>query len=166
MHESKTEDGRGMASEKQTRRQFCGRLASVAALGGALGTILEGCGGSPTGPGTFSPLPVVTGNTVGTATTVSIDASSPLSAVGGAALVNAGSNLFLVAHTAADTFVALGAICTHQRCIITGYSGQDYVCPCHGSQYAFTGQVLSGPAPFSLPTYPTQYAAGVLTISA
>jgi cytochrome b6-f complex iron-sulfur subunit len=81
------------------------------------------------------------------------------------ALVTTSVGDLLVAHTTDGAFVALSATCTHQACLITGYAGQDYVCPCHGSEYSQTGQVLSGPAPASLPRYQTQFTGNVLTIT-
>jgi cytochrome b6-f complex iron-sulfur subunit len=73
---------------------------------------------------------------------------------------------FLVAHTAQNSFVALNAICTHETCTITGFGNQNYVCPCHGSTFDVNGRVLSGPASVALRQYPTQFASGVVTITA
>jgi Rieske Fe-S protein len=43
--------------------------------------------------------------------------------------------------------VAFSAICTHLGCTVAP-AGNQYHCPCHGSVYdAFTGSVISGPAP-------------------
>ena len=64
-----------------------------------------------------------------------------------------------------DTFSALSSICTHQTCAINGHSGQTFV-PCHGSQFDSSGRVLNGPAPSALRQYQTQFAGGVLTITA
>jgi len=154
----------------QTRREFCAnacRGASVAALAGALGAMLEGCGGgNPTGPeSSANPLPVVTGDATSAAVTLTVDSGSPLAAVGGMALVQTSIGDFLVAHTGDGTYVALSATCTHQACTITGYSNQDYVCPCHGSMYSTSGQVLSGPAPRALARYQTQLSGNLLTIT-
>jgi cytochrome b6-f complex iron-sulfur subunit len=96
---------------------------------------------------------------------VPVDSASPLAATGSLALVTSAAGNVLVARTAGDTFVALTATCTHQACQITGYSGQTYVCPCHGSQFDESGRVVSGPATRSLTQYRTQFAGGVLTIS-
>jgi Rieske Fe-S protein len=61
--------------------------------------------------------------------------------------------------------VALSATCTHQNCTITGQYNQDFVCPCHGSMFSASGQVLSGPAPRALTRYQTQLSGDVLTIT-
>jgi cytochrome b6-f complex iron-sulfur subunit len=80
--------------------------------------------------------------------------------------VQSALGLFLVARTGQNTFSALSAICTHQTCTITGFEGQTYVCPCHGSQFSTGGQVISGPAPTSLRQFATQFDGNVLTIAA
>jgi len=161
-----------MDLDPQTRRQFCTRTcsaAAVAALGGAFGAVLQSCGGSsPTSPGggNAASLPTINGTVAGATILVTIDASSPLAAVGSVALVRSGSGNVLVARTSQDAFSALSSTCTHQGCAITGYSGQTFVCPCHGAQFDSSGRVLSGPAPTALRQYSTQFASGVLTISA
>jgi cytochrome b6-f complex iron-sulfur subunit len=130
-----------MDLDRQTRRQFCNRTcstAALAALGGVLASVLESCGGG----------------------------SSPTSASGGMALVRSASGNVLVAHTAQDAFTALSASCTHQGCAITGYADQAFVCPCHGARFDANGRVLSGPAPTALRQYQAQLADNVLTISA
>ena len=148
-----------------TRREFCARAASLAAAGGVF-TILQACGGSPTSPSNAPALPVVTGTRVTGGVTVNIDAGSPLAATGSAALVQSSGGTFLVARTDAASFVALTATCTHQTCTITGFSSPTYVCPCHGSTFDVNGRVLGGPAPTALRQFPTQFANGVLTITA
>jgi cytochrome b6-f complex iron-sulfur subunit len=150
---------------RQTRRRFCAQAATVAAFGGVLGNILQGCS-SPTSPTNAPSLPTVNGTRISGGITLSIDANSPLSAVGSAALVQTSIGDFLVARTAQSSFVALSAICTHQTCTITGFGNQNYVCPCHGSTFDVNGRVLAGPAPASLRQYPAQFTNGILTISA
>jgi nitrite reductase/ring-hydroxylating ferredoxin subunit len=154
-----------IACEGRTRRAFCAQAATLAIFGGALGAILDGCG-SPTSPSNAQPLPTVNGTRVTGGITLAIDASSPLSAVGSAALMQTAIGPFLVAHTGQNVFVALDAICTHQTCTISGFSNQTYVCPCHGSTFDTSGHVTGGPAPTSLRQYPTQFTNGVLTITA
>jgi Rieske Fe-S protein len=159
-----------MDSKEQTRRRFCGRtcqVASVLALGGALATILESCGGGgPTSPsGGPSALPTVSGALAGSTITVTVSGTA-LATTGALALVTTPGGDVLVARTGADTFVALTARCTHQACEITGYAGQTFVCPCHGSRFDTGGQVLNGPAVSPLRQYQTQLAGDVLTITA
>ena len=151
--------------EHTTRREFCAHACQAVSLA-ALGAIAQGCGGSPTSPSGSAPaLPTAAASVVGGAIVLTIDAASPLSALGSAALVETSSGRFLVAHTAVDTFVAVTAICTHEGCTITGFSNQAYVCPCHGSRFNTNGGVVSGPASTSLRRFTTQFANSTLTIS-
>jgi len=159
------EQMKNMICDRQTRRTLCRQAATLAIFGGALGTIFEGCS-SPTSPGNDRLLPIVNGTRVNGGITLAIDLSSPLSAVGSAALMQTSVGDFLVAHTAQNSFVALTAICTHQTCTITGFGNQNYVCPCHGSTFDINGRVLGGPAPAPLHQYPTQFINGVLTVTA
>ena len=133
-----------------------------------LGSLAQACsGGGPTSPSARS-VPLLAGATatlVNGAVTLTIDAASPLSAVGGAALVQSPLGTLLVVRTAQGSFAALTAICTHEACTITGFDGSVFVCPCHGSEYNTSGRVLSGPAPSSLRQFTTQFAGNVLTIS-
>jgi Rieske Fe-S protein len=148
------------------RREFCTRachLASLAAIGG----LLSHCGGGPTAPGDLgTPLPTVSANRVNGVITLTIDAGSPLAAVGGAALVQSAGADFLVTRTAQDACTVLTALCTHQACTITGFSNAIYICPCHGSEFDTAGHVVRGPAQAALHQFPSQLGNGVLTISA
>ncbi len=130
---------------------------------------LQGCGGggSPTSAGGSgrTTLPTINATASGATTTVAIDATSPLASPGSVAFVNSGAGSYLVARTSQDVFSALTTRCTHEPCTITGYSGQTFVCPCHGSQFDATGRVLGGPARTALRQYATQFANNVLTIS-
>lgn len=147
-----------------TRRQFCLRALSIAALV----PLAEACGGAgnPNGPsGAVPQLPVINATVANNAVAITIDASSPLASVGGAALVNYGTGALLVARVAQGSFNAMSATCTHQTCTITGYSSGRFVCPCHGSTFDTSGHVLGGPAPRPLPTLTAQFNNNVLTIS-
>jgi cytochrome b6-f complex iron-sulfur subunit len=155
-----------LTSEATSRREFCQQACHAASLA-ALGILLPGCGGNPTGPsGVNVPaLPQLTSTIANGAFTLTIDASSPLNTVGNAALIQASGRVFLVARTAQDSFAALTAICTHATCTITGFQNQDYVCPCHGSRYNTAGQVLSGPAPRALAQFASAFAGNILTVT-
>ena len=147
------------------RRLFCVQACQAASLA-AIGALLPGCGGNPNSPSSSAPaLPTVSGSAAGGAITVSVDASSPLATVGGAALVQSGSGNFLVSRTAQDAFTALTAVCTHEACTVTGFQNSRYVCPCHGSQYSTSGTVVQGPASRALQQFATRFANNVLTIT-
>jgi cytochrome b6-f complex iron-sulfur subunit len=160
-----------MSSEEQTRRQFCRHVcqaASLATLGGALAVALEGCGGgnpAGSGGGSFQTLPILNGTLGNGSISVAVDATSPLAAVGSAALVQSPVGYFLVAHTGQDAFSALTANCTHQACVVSGYRSGTFVCPCHGSQFTTDGRVVAGPAPTALRQYATQFSSGVVTVA-
>jgi cytochrome b6-f complex iron-sulfur subunit len=159
---------------QQTRREFCAQacqMASAAALAGSMGALLPGCsggGGSITGgslPPDVPALSTLSATAASGAATVNIDAGSPLAAVGSAALVHSPSGLLLVAHTGPDTFTAVTATCTHESCTITGFTGESFVCPCHGSRFSTSGTVQNGPATRALRSFATRFAGNVLTIS-
>jgi len=155
-------------TQKQTRREFClhaCQAASLTVFGSAFSAFLAGCGSEnpvdSSGGNIARIQAAVANNTI----TLTIDANSPLAAVGSAALVQASGNSLLVARTAQDSFTAVTAICTHQACVITGYNNQIYSCPCHGSQFNTSGRVVRGPATSALRTFQTQFANNQLTIS-
>lgn len=152
-----------LSAAAPTRRAFCVQAVSIVALG----ALIEACGGgSPTAPsGSVPALPIVGATASGGTVSIPIDASSPLASVGGAALVETSAGSFLVARTSQDGFTALTAICTHQTCTITGFAGQEFVCPCHGSRFGTNGAVLNGPAARPLRSFATQFAGGVLIVS-
>jgi len=133
----------------------------------SIASLAQGCGGSPNSPSGSNapPLPTISANVASGSISLTIDAASPLNAVGGAALVQTSSGNFLVSRTAQDTFVALTAICTHEQCTVTGFQNARYVCPCHGSQYSTSGTVVQGPAVQPLRQFATRFSGSVLTIT-
>jgi Rieske Fe-S protein len=58
-----------------------------------------------------------------------------------------------VRRLASGEFVAVLASCTHQGCQPEPV-GDRLLCPCHGSEFAFDGTVLGGPAERPLTRYP------------
>ncbi len=147
------------------RRDFCLRTCQAASLL-VVGSLIDGCSGSPMSSGSGAPLATVSGAVAGRTVTLTIDSSSPLAAVGGAALVQTTLGSFLVAHTAQDTFTAMTAVCTHEGCTVTEFDGSLFICPCHGSEYSTSGGVVQGPAPSALARFTTQFVNNVLTFSA
>jgi len=146
-----------------SRRRFCAGACQVAS-GATLATLFVGCGGSPTSPnGPAAMLDVASGRFSGSSVQVTV-AGSALDNVGGAVLVNSMAGMFLLARTGASAFSAVDAICSHESCTITGFDGDIYVCPCHGSRYNRSGRVVNGPATASLRQFATTFADGVVTI--
>ena len=152
---------RSAMSDTPSRRDFCVGLTLLSVAG-----LLPACGGSSTSPSGDAPmLPTINASVATGKIALTINASSPLNAVGSAALVQTSSGSFLVAQTAAGSFTALTATCTHEQCTVTGFQSPQYVCPCHGSRYSTSGAVVQGPAPRALQSFATVFANGVLTIT-
>jgi Rieske Fe-S protein len=107
----------------------------------------------------------VSGALVSRTLTITVDAASPLAAVGGAATVTVSSGTYLVARTAQSTFTTVTAVCTHEGCAVSGFANSLYVCPCHGSEFHTTGAVVQGPASSPLRQFPTTFQNNVVTIS-
>ena len=60
----------------------------------------------------------------------------------------------VVMRVAADAFVAVDAVCTHQFCTVRPKADGILHCPCHGSEFSADGsQVLAGPAAAPLQHY-------------
>lgn len=52
-------------------------------------------------------------------------------------------------------FLAVYRRCTHLGCAVTYDQGtQQFVCPCHGSEFTMDGDVLNAPAPRPLDVFP------------
>ena len=52
----------------------------------------------------------------------------------------------------AEALIAVNAFCTHQGCTVA-WAGESFDCPCHGSKFGTTGEVLSGPASDALGSF-------------
>ncbi len=147
-----------------SRRRFCAGACQAASCA-TLATVFSACGGGPTSPsGMASKLGVLSGRFAGSAVSVNI-AGSALADVGGAVLVESVAGVFLLARMSASAFSAIEAVCTHEGCTVTGADGAAYVCPCHGSRYNRSGQVIGGPAKASLRQYASTFTDGVVTIA-
>lgn len=60
--------------------------------------------------------------------------------------------------------IALSARCPHQGCEVQPPRDGRLRCPCHASEFAVTGQKLSGPAPNGLDTYEAEVDEDSITI--
>jgi Rieske Fe-S protein len=54
-------------------------------------------------------------------------------------------------------------ICTHKECTLNT-AGPILVCPCHGSEFSFRGEVLKGPANKNLSVFPVKETSTNYTI--
>lgn len=84
-----------------------------------------------------------------------------LLAVGGSALItyDAGSTLLLINRASAVNFHVLNPTCTHAGCRAGIYeaANRGISCPCHGSFFDISGQVLNGPAQRPLASYASNF---------
>ncbi|MDR3625751.1 MAG: ubiquinol-cytochrome c reductase iron-sulfur subunit [Ignavibacteriaceae bacterium] len=156
---------------KFNRRNFFVKMiqgAAVLSVPAALSTFLESCmkSSNPLDSGNTSSLTQIQGSISGNTVIVTVDSSSPLSKTGSAAAINYTNGQLLVDHPSGNQFTALSSICTHAGCTVSGFdSGSNqFVCPCHGSRYDLSGNVVQGPASQALPQYQTSFANNVLTI--
>jgi cytochrome b6-f complex iron-sulfur subunit len=53
-----------------------------------------------------------------------------------------------------EGIIAISLVCTHLGCTVEeNEDGEGFTCPCHGSRYSKSGNVLEGPATKTLPRY-------------
>jgi nitrite reductase/ring-hydroxylating ferredoxin subunit len=135
-------------SEMIHRREF----VVTCALAGA--GVLAGCVAMVT-----HPVPVADGRV-----RLSLDAYPELAKPDGAIRILPAAAADPVYVLAIDgAFRAVSPICTHRGCTVE-VQGTRLVCPCHGSTYDRTGQVLRGPAERALTAYPIRREGNVLII--
>ncbi len=62
-------------------------------------------------------------------------------------------------------FLALSRTCTHLGCSVPWDAEKNqFVCPCHGSTFGMTGEVLTSPAPRPLDIYPVRIENGIVKV--
>ena len=147
-------------NETNPRRAFLGR--SAAATGGIV-LALSGVAAAdeaPAGAENAAAKADLKANAK-VETVLKLDEHGDLAKIGGSEIVDTAAGKIIVAHVAADKYVACSAICTHKGCEI-GYAHDDqqFVCPCHFAAFALDGTVKRGPAKKNLKSY----AAGATAV--
>jgi Rieske Fe-S protein len=58
-----------------------------------------------------------------------------------------GGQRFAIYRTMNGDLISLSAVCPHMGCLVSwNPAAETWDCPCHGSRFAKTGEVISGPA--------------------
>ncbi|ARA94132.1 hypothetical protein AWN76_013865 [Rhodothermaceae bacterium RA] len=136
-----------------SRRDFLRTSCCSAALF-AMGWSLTGCDSSGMEEETEDPPSPESGITI-SGNTITLDLTGTQANV----LAQAGGFLFIqAAKTVAinvngQTIRAFTSVCTHQQCDINAFQNDAMVCPCHGSRFNTSGQVVQGPASAPLTEY-------------
>lgn len=144
---------------KASRRSF------VVATGTTLAGTLAGCGGGGSSPSTPStPAPTPTPAPSG-------ELHLPLMGVGetvaaSARLVGELVTPLAVTRLGEAEAVTVSRICTHESCTVAlpGAPGATLDCPCHGSRFRTSGQVVNGPAARALSQFPTRIVGNEVVI--
>jgi Rieske Fe-S protein len=72
-------------------------------------------------------------------------------------------HVLLVRH--GSEMLALSDACTHNKCYVDYLPEQRLIfCPCHGSQFSLTGNVLRGPASLPLQRFPVVIQQGDVVV--
>jgi len=79
--------------------------------------------------------------------------NADLAKIGGSILLDDENMLIRISQT---QFEAINLICRHKGCTVE-LTGDQFVCPCHGSEYDINGKVTHGPAKANLRTWETKY---------
>lgn len=62
-------------------------------------------------------------------------------------------------------FLALSRTCSHLGCSLNWDAEKGkFICPCHGSSFSLTGEVLTSPAPSPLDYYPVRIENGIVKV--
>ena len=133
-----------MMSRKEFLKSASGLLTVAAAS--PLGALLEGCTASA-----FTIHAAVVENKVVIPLTTLPDLTQPNSYA--KVYVSQYGNPFIVFSREGGELWAVLSTCSHKGCEVRKLR-TSFECPCHGSEYDLWGNVLRGPAPTSLESYP------------
>lgn len=63
-----------------------------------------------------------------------------------------------------NRIIALSAICPHLGCLVK-YRAEGFIqCPCHDGRFDFSGNVIAGPPPRPLVSYPVRVARDIIVL--
>ena len=84
---------------------------------------------------------------------------------GAAKEVSFGVTPLIVINRKGKGYIALSRVCTHLGCLV-GFNRKDeqLVCPCHAAIFSLEGNVISGPAPTALKSFPLKVEADEIII--
>lgn len=69
-------------------------------------------------------------------------------------ILNETNEILIVENPDTDNLVAVNPTCTHRGCTVAWEAEQKtFACPCHGSEFSPSGEVINGPANAPLATY-------------
>jgi cytochrome b6-f complex iron-sulfur subunit len=74
------------------------------------------------------------------------------------------ANSVIIARDHGGNFIALYDVCPHAGCMVQFNGTSQFPCPCHGSNFDSSGNVIAGPATSGLKKYNTSLAGTKLRI--
>jgi cytochrome b6-f complex iron-sulfur subunit len=139
----------------------CDRRAVLLGLGVGAAALVTGCLSSGSSLGSGNATSCGTGHCLD----LGDSANKALATVGGALLIDIGADTVMVIRASETSVIALSAVCTHAGCTMDYDSGaHELTCPCHGSVFSQTGQVITGPARKAVKVYAATLANNLITV--
>lgn len=150
-----------------SRRTFL-RTACAPAVLASLGISLTSCSdANPVGPGEENPPPDEESGITVSDNEIKLDLTKPdteaLTETGGFLLVSEADAMAV--NVGDSTIRAFTSTCTHQQCTINSFQDDTFQCPCHGSAFDTSGEVVQGPAEQALTEYEVSHSGDIVTIS-